>query len=177
MCMRVRAQELAHPHMTTASLGEMSGHREEVYLAATDLTARRGRRRVSIDPLLFCDAPWASWALPRARAHAHSWLWCVLSVTDTGLWEMPALCQTCMGCDTPLSRAEPSLWQACDGAELLLNDFLGSITLPKHWTCHLPPTPAIKHLPPPKFPLRGHRSPLQTHKWTLIASHLPLTVD
>lgn len=42
--------------------------------------------------------------------------------------------QTCIGSDT----AEPMVWQACDRAALVLNDFLGSITLPKHWTCHLP---------------------------------------
>ena len=67
-----------------------------------------------------------------------SWSWCVLSLTDAGLWEMPAcrvaLNQTHIGSDT----AEPAVWQACDRAELGLNDFLGSITLPKHWTRHLP---------------------------------------
>lgn len=45
-----------------------------------------------------------------------------------------ALNQTRIGCDT----GEPAVWQACDRAELVLNNFLGSITLPKYWTRHLP---------------------------------------
>lgn len=81
--------------------------------------------------LLFRDALYV-----RACLRAF-WLRCVLSLTEAGLWEMPAyraaLNQTHIGSDT----AEPAVWQACDRAELVLNDFLGSITLPKHQTRHL----------------------------------------
>lgn len=57
-------------HVDSFGEGEMSERREEVYLAATDLTARRGHRHhsVSTRPLLLSDAPWASPAPPRASA-------------------------------------------------------------------------------------------------------------
>lgn len=80
----VCAHKLACFHTSIASVGKMSERREEVYLVATDLTARRGRcrRSVPIRPHLFCDAPWASWALPHASArtctHAVLTVMCVV---------------------------------------------------------------------------------------------------
>lgn len=120
---------------TQLALGKMSQCREDVYLAATGLMAWHGHCLSVPFSVAQC-------------ACVYFWLWCVLSLTDVGLWEMPvyhaALIQTYIGPDI----AEPAVWQACDRLELVLNDFLSSITLPKHWTCHLP-------FP---FPLHGHRA-------------------
>lgn len=100
-------------------------------------------------------------------ACAPFWLWCMLSLTDTGRWEVPACCaalqQMHIGCDT----AEPAVWQACDRAELVLNNFLGSITLPKHWT---------RHLPFPIYP-SWSQSPLLFTNGVLIGPNLSLSID
>lgn len=95
------------------------------------------------------------------------WFWCVLSLTDVELWKMPAYFAvhnpTHIGSDT----AEPAAWQACDRAELDLNGFVGSITLPKHWTRHL------------QFPISPSwsQSPFLFTNGALIAPYLSLGTD
>lgn len=120
---------------------KMSQCREDVYLVGTDLMAWHGRC-VSIPRSMTLVCP-----------HVYFYLWCVFvfdwceAVGDA----RAVLNQTCIGSDT----AEPMVWQACDRAALVLNDFLGSITLPKHWTCHLP------------FPISPSWSQSFTiHKWS-----------
>lgn len=146
---------------TRLALRKMSPCREDVYLEETELMAWRGPPRLSYLP------PWCGAHMRVCWRARRFWLWCVLSLTDTGRWEVPARCtalqQTHIGCDT----AEPAVWQACDRAELVLNNFLGSITLPKHWT---------RHLPFPIYP-SWSQSPLLFTNGVLIGPNLSLSID
>lgn len=148
---------------------KMSQCREDVYLEETELMARRGPCRLSyLSPRCDLHACWRACMCARVCVcvcRFDCYVCCLL--TDTERWEMPvfggAPQQTHIGCDT----AEPAVWQACDRAELVLNNFIGSITLPKHWT---------RHLPFPIYP-SWSQNPLLFTNGVLIGPNLSLSID
>lgn len=153
----------------------MSRCREDVYLAGTDLMAWGGHC-ISIPCSITQRVPMCLSVCISYRDVCCLWL-----TREYGRCQCTV---TCIRSDT----AEPVVWQACDGAELVLNDFLGSITLPKHWTCHLPfpisPSWSQNRFPIHKWsadctlPFTQYR--LITHRYKLACTqigHLPATAN
>lgn len=115
---------------TRLALREMSQCREDVYLEGTELMAWQcscSSVNLSTTP---CTQKSASVCIFDGDVCCRwlTWDYRGMPVRDTAHHQMH------VGCNA----AELEVWQACDRAKLVLNNFSGSITLPKHWTHHLP---------------------------------------